>query len=201
MKSNFFIPALTVMAIVTSSLSVVVSPSYAQGRQGFYCDLSTGRPATMYRNSQGQIERWINWDSNFFKGSGYDPVKRCQEVSNRLESYRLSKQLKYVTVGMMNNQRVICTASEKNGRCNELIYTLKPGQDAVKTLYNFLGLREGQAGVPSLSESGEVPYIDVRPRLGDDATVSPNNALPVVPNVSSPQSKPQTPGGRSGDFQ
>ncbi|HBQ98062.1 MAG: hypothetical protein J7524_15590 [Roseofilum sp. Belize BBD 4] len=58
--------------------------------------------------------------------------------------------------------KVICTASQVNGRCEHLIYTLKAGQDPIATLYNFLAWREGQAATPSLFESSQpsAPYID-----------------------------------------
>jgi hypothetical protein len=158
----------------------------------------------MYQNSQGSIERWISWDSNFFTDAGWTPATRCNEVSNRLESYRTAKLLKYVTVGRMNGENVICTASEKNGRCGGLIYTLKPGQDAIRTLYTFFGLREGQAGVPVLSESAEIPYIDVTGRLGRDATAPTPKVQPILrtPAVTTPAVGTQPSSGvRKGDFE
>jgi hypothetical protein len=203
MKTNFT-NVLTLAAIAITSVSLLPSPSEAQRGQGFYCDMSGGSPATMYQNSQGGTEKWISWDSNFFADAGWTPAARCNEVSNRLESFRTAKLLKYVTVGMINGERVICTASEKNGRCSGLIYTLKPSQDAVRTLYNFFGLREGQAGVPVLSESAEIPYIDVSKRLGNDASANtPKVQTPVqTPAVKTPAVKPQTsPGVRKGDFE
>ena len=154
----------------------------APGQRGFFCDTSTGTPTTLYQNSQGSREPWIKWESDVFSGAGYDPVKRCTEVSGRLETYRQNKQLKYITAGIMNRQQVICTASQVNGRCEELIFTLKPNQDAVTTLNKLLAWREGQAGTPSLSESGNIPYIDVSGRLDNEShslTTSPFNAQPV----------------------
>ncbi|MFN9515995.1 MAG: COP23 domain-containing protein [Pseudanabaena sp.] len=199
MKTNFT-NVLTLAAIAITSVSLLPSPSEAQRGQGFYCDFSGVSPATMYQNSQGGIEKWISWDSDFFSDAGWTPAVRCNEVSKRLESFRKSKLLKYVTVGIMNGERVICTASEKNGRCSGLIYTLKPSQDAVITLYNFFGLREGQAGVPVLSESGEIPYIDVSKRLGNDA--SANTPKVQTPAVKTPSVNPKTsPGVRKGDFE
>ncbi len=201
MKTNFVnVLALSVTAI--ASIFLAASPSQAQRGQGFYCDTSGGSPATMYQNSEGGVERWISWDSNFFTDAGWTPATRCREVSNRLESYRTAKLLKYVTVGRMNGENVICTASEKNGRCGGLIYTLKPGQDAIRTLYTFFGLREGQAGVPVLSESAEIPYIDVSGRLGRDAAAT-TKVQPVLrnPAVTTPAVKPQPASGvRKGDF-
>jgi hypothetical protein len=197
MKSEIKRQFLTVLAgaIAISSLALSAKPSQSQSTSGFTCDASSGSPATVYQNRQGAREVWINWVSGHFTESGYDPITRCREVSGRLETYRQNKQLKFVTVGYMNGQRVICTASQVNGRCEGLIYTLKPSQDAVRTLYQFMGLREGQAGAPSLSESGEMPYIDVRPRLGEDGG---NSVAPPAPANNRPapqQPAPQQPSG------
>jgi Circadian oscillating protein COP23 len=188
------IPAVGVAIALGTTVSLH-QPSYAQA-QGFYCDRSTGVPVTVYQNSQGITEPWIKWTSNHFRYSGYDPVTRCQEVSGRLETYRRNKQLKLITVGRMNGQNVVCTASQVNGRCEGLIFTLKRGQDAVKTLTNLLAWREGQAATPSLSESGAAPYIDVSGRLGEDvgSTTQPTTPTNVQPTPSQPSS------GRSGEF-
>lgn len=195
MKLQSLTTVFTAGAIALCTAVSLHQPSYAQA-QGFYCDRSTGVPVTMYQNSQGNIEPWIRWTSNHFKKAGYDPVTRCQEVSGRLETYRRNKQLKFITVGRMNRQSVVCTASQVNGRCEGLIFTLKPREDAVKTLNNLLAWREGQAGAPSLNESGAVPYIDVSERLGEQtdnptSTTKPSNVQPVPSQPSQ---------GRSGEF-
>jgi hypothetical protein len=153
---------------------------------GFTCDNSSGSPTTVYYNRQGGQEPWIRWVSNSFAGAGYDPLTRCREVSNRLETYRSNKQLKYITVGMMNRQPVVCTASQVNGRCEGLIFTLKRGQDAVRTLNNLLAWREGQAATPSLRESGAVPYIDVSARLQDDGNAATTSTRSSVKPAQAP---------------
>ena len=170
MKRQSLTLVLTAGAIALASLSISTQSSYSQpvpGQRGFWCDTSNGEPVTMYQNANGGKEPWIRWSSRAFTGSGYDSLTRCREVSQRLETYRKNEQLKYITVGVMNGQKVVCTASQVNGRCEDLIYTLKPNQDAVQTLNNLLSWREGQAGVSSLYESGEIPYIDVSGRLGE----------------------------------
>lgn len=199
MKRQIERQLLTVLAgaIAIGSLTISAKPSQSQSTSGFMCDASSGSPATVYQNRQGVREVWINWVSDYFRDSGYDPMTRCREVSGRLESFRQNKQLKYVTVGYMNGQRVICTASKVNGRCDGLIYTLKPGQDSIRTLYQFMGLREGQAGASSLSESGDMPYIDARPRLGEEGG---NSVAPPAPANNQPapvnnQPAPQQPTG------
>ncbi|KKD39271.1 MAG: COP23 domain-containing protein [Limnoraphis robusta] len=46
----------------------------APGQRGFFCDTSTGIPTTVYQNSQGGREPWIQWESEAFSGAGYDPL-------------------------------------------------------------------------------------------------------------------------------
>ena len=181
--------ATTVIAII--SMTIFSQPSYGrpsqpgQGESRFWCSSSTGLPVTVYQNPQGAIEPWIEWASDYFSGSGYNPETRCQLVSQRLESYRRNQQLKYITVGVMNNQNVICTAYQINGVCQNLIYTLRPGQDPIGSLYNLLAWRQGQVGMPSADESSQIPYIDVSQKLGqntDDIVqmplFSPSSSLP-----------------------
>lgn len=132
---------------------------------GFLCDTSTGAPMTVYQNAQGFREPWIRWSSNFFSRSGYDPLTRCQLVTQRLENYRRNKQLNYVTVGIVNNQKAICTTSRMNGACEGLIYTLRRDQDPVPALNTFFVWLANQKARPSLYESGTMPYINVQERL------------------------------------
>ncbi|NEP79250.1 MAG: hypothetical protein F6K17_10285 [Okeania sp. SIO3C4] len=183
-----YLKLITASAITLGSFALAIKPSISQlppGQRGFFCDTSEGIPTTIYQNSQGGREPWIKWESNVFKG--YDPLTRCKQVSRRLEIYRVNRQLKYITAGMMNRQKVICTASQVNGRCEGLIFTLKPGQDVIKTLNNFLAWREGQAGTPSMSESAEIPYIDVSKRIEAENTPS------LAPNtqIENPQTSPE----------
>lgn len=177
--------------VMNTGMSYAQSP--AAGQTGFFCDTTSSNiPTTMYQNRQGQWEAWISWQSRHFQGSGYDPLTRCREVSSRLETYRRNKQLRYVTVGRMNGQNVICTASEVNGRCSGLIYTLRPGQDAVRTLYQFFALREGQAGTPTLREStANRPYIDVRERLDEAPEVAAPTPTPLPPTPAPENTSPQ----------
>ncbi|WP_293333966.1 COP23 domain-containing protein [Microcoleus sp. CAWBG58] len=195
--------ALTVgtIAIALSSVSLSAKPAQSQpapGQRGFWCDNSSGVPITMYQNVQGNREPWIRWVSNDFSGAGYDPATRCREVSSRLETFRSNKELKFITVGLMNGQRVVCTASQVNGRCQGLIFTLKPNQDAVKTLNNLLAWREGQAGAPSLSESKDsIPFIDVSGRLGDEGSTIAPVAAPT-PASGQPRVAPAQPSTGAG---
>lgn len=154
---------------ILSNLSVNRNVSLNQPfltKEGFFCDTSRGMPITVFQNSQGIREPWISWTSDFFAISGYDPLTRCQQVTQRLERYRRNKQLNYVTVGLVNHEKAICTTSRENGPCEGLIYTLRKDQDPIPTLYRFFAWLNARRYLPSLNESGSIPYIDVRDRLG-----------------------------------
>lgn len=190
-RSLITLTSLALGSLILSSQASQAQP--APGQRGFWCGNHNGVPATLYQNSQGGRELWINWRSHVFTEAGYDPLTRCQQVSARLENYRQARSLRYVTVGIMNGQRVMCTASQVNGRCENLVYTLRPGQDAVRTLHNFLALREGQLGAPALNESGSIPYIDVGSIL--DADEARATANPTVSPLPAPRQtyQPSTP--------
>ncbi|MEM7595546.1 MAG: COP23 domain-containing protein, partial [Cyanobacteria bacterium P01_A01_bin.83] len=160
-----------------------IDPNSVQS--GFRCDTSGNVPTTMYQSSQGNQEPWIQWVSDHFSGSGWSPDARCQEVSARLETYRKNKKLRYVTLGTVNNQTVICVASKDQGPCEGIIYTLKPGQDGIKALNNLFAWRKGEEGLQSNYESATaIPYIDVGTRLDEPKaelkTTEP--ATPAQPN-------------------
>lgn len=200
MTRRFWTLLATTGAIALSSLILGKEPAQSQAATAFYCGTNAeGLPTTIYRNSEGRTEPWIVWGSNFFADAGFNNQERCQQVSARLETYRRDRQLSYITVGRMNGEDVVCTASPVNGRCDKLIFTLKPGQNSLRTLINLLAWREGQAGAPSLFEStgssSSVPttiiggntVIDVRGRVEAEAVSSPAaapapvNVQPVMP--------------------
>jgi hypothetical protein len=66
----------------------------------------------------------------------------------------------------VNHEKAICTTSRVNGPCEGLIYTLRRDQDPIPTLYRFFAWLNARSDLPSLNESGTLPYIDVRDRLG-----------------------------------
>ena len=153
----------------------VTNPVPTVTQSGFRCDTSGEVPTTMYQSSQGNPEPWIQWVSDHFAGSGWSPDARCQEVSSRLETYRKNKKLRYVTLGTVNNQSVICVASKDQGPCEGIIYTLKPGQNGIEALNNLFAWRKGEEGLQSNYESvTAIPYIDVGVRLDETSTETTN---------------------------
>lgn len=165
---------LGVTALAIASCLTAIVPSglvQAQTQRGFKCDTSSNIPTTVYHNAQGGQEPWIKWVSDHFAGSEWNPLFRCKTVSQRLEEYRRNGQLKYVTLGMQNNQQVICVASYDNGPCEGIVYTLRPGQDGVAALNNLFAWGSGQQNLePSYESSTAIPYINVQERLNENAS-------------------------------
>lgn len=155
---------LAIASIMTTF--VTTNSTQAQTTKGFTCDARTSIPTTIYHNSQGGQEPWIKWVSEHFSESNWTPLSRCQTVSDRLEEYRQNGKLKYVTLGVENNQQIICVASRDNGPCEGIVYTLRPGQDGVAALNNLFAWGSGQQNLDSNYESSEtIPYINVGEKL------------------------------------
>ena len=195
--------------ILASCFSTVALPSLAQtpnpsqnpvptaqpataptsvAQSGFRCDTSGEVPTTMYQSSQGNPEPWIQWVSDHFAGSGWSPDARCQEVSSRLETYRKNKKLRYVTLGTVNNQSVICVATKDKGPCEGIIYTLKPGQDGIQALNNLFAWRKGEEGLQSNYESvTAIPYIDVGTRLDETNSEAVSESTTQVKPAAEPK--------------
>ncbi|MEL6494470.1 MAG: COP23 domain-containing protein [Cyanobacteria bacterium J06623_7] len=171
---------------------VVPAISTPVARSGFSCDTTGENPTTIYQSSQGAPEPWIQWVSDHFSGSGWNPDARCKEVSSRLETYRKNKLLKYVTLGTVNNQSVICVATQDQGPCEGIIYTLKPGQDGIKAINNLFAWRKGEQGLQSNYESvTAIPYIEVGTRLEEAQTEVKVEIEPEQP-AANPSVKPTT---------
>ncbi|WP_017653160.1 COP23 domain-containing protein [Fortiea contorta] len=160
-------------------------PSYAQNST-FYCGVSQGAPATIARTPNGNITV-IRWVSAHFDEAGYDPQRRCEEVSGRFQTYKNNGTLNYITTGIMNSQPVVCVSSTNGGGCNGLLFTLKPRQNASKVVQQLFNVRVGASG--PLNESSERVYIDVNQLLNSSATENNNspNEKPKLPTPGNSQ--------------
>ncbi len=126
----------------------------------FICDSSSDPPSTVVITSSGQRKLIIRWVSDVFTGSGWSPNRRCEEVSNRFTNLNNKSQLKYITTGRINGLPVICTASSKGGACIDLLYTLKPGQNATITLQKLFNIRKDFSSSP-LNETTPRIYLSI----------------------------------------
>lgn len=154
MKANAW-PTILASITLTMGLSFVQSkPTYAQSTT-FACGVSEGKPATIAITPRGNIPIII-WVSNKFTGKGYNPQRRCEEVSPRFQKLYDQGALTFITAGYLNNQPVICATGSSGDLCNSrnLLYTLKRGQDAAKTIQRLNEIRGGAAGPLRENTSG-----------------------------------------------
>jgi len=118
-------------------------------------------PTTFVWTSRGKTAV-VRWKTDFFKGSGFDPKSRCEEVSPRFQEAYNNGSLNLMTNGTMNAQPVICTARETGGDCDTLLMTLRPEDDSLAILNQLKEVFNGRASGP-VSHSSATPqvYIEV----------------------------------------
>jgi Circadian oscillating protein COP23 len=132
----------------------------AASKDYFSCGTSShGIPTTFVSTPHENIPL-IRWVSNHFTHSGYSPQARCQDVSQRFNRYYNQGILNYVTTGYVNNMPVICVASDKGGPCTEVLFTLKPGENATRVIQQLFDVRAGASG--PLYENESRIYIDIK---------------------------------------
>lgn len=184
MKMKCFASILTASAIALSATLAIGQPSRAQNVT-FVCatNSSNGLPTTYAKTPRGDIPV-IRWYSQYFSDSGYTPQQRCQEVSTRFQNLHNQKLLSNITTGIVNGQPVVCAAS--GGGCNSknLLFTLKPGEDAAAVVQKLFDIRAGAAVGPLFESSADED---------NSITIDMNNFLnnaPVEKISDSPSSTP-----------
>jgi len=140
----------------------------AAAATNFSCGSNNGVPATVVSTDDGRSVPLIRWTSNVFDAAGWTPERRCQEVSQRFETYRQQGRLTFITTGRINGLPVICTAPSTSANCDGLLYTLKPGHDPALALRRLLDVRFKARG--PLNESRGRLYVSI------DQLLSPSDA-------------------------
>lgn len=159
--------------IACESSGVQVSDrQYAETiRQEFYCSVSSdGIPTTFVKNTRGTFPV-IRWVSRIFDDAGYVPETRCRQVSSKFQQFQKRGLLNYVTTGRVNNQPVICVSNAQDGPCLGILFTLKPNQNANRTLQQLFDLRANASAGP-LEESNGRLYLDLSQYIEDQGSVS-----------------------------
>jgi hypothetical protein len=170
MLKKLFLASLSVTLF--STLGSVVSPAQSAQAQAikFTCDTSGDVPATVVRIQRGNIAL-IQWKRTI-GGGDFDPITRCNQVSNRFQSFHERKQLRFLTTGRRNGENIICVADERNGPClaDGQLFTLKPGANPRKTLEQLANLSSRARGGPISESTGERLYVDMDKLLEASST-------------------------------
>ncbi|AMW28414.1 COP23 domain-containing protein [Arthrospira platensis] len=138
-------------------------------QQEFFCGRSDDDvPTTFVRNSRGTFPV-IRWVSLVFNQAGYVPQTRCRQVSSKFQEFYERGLLNYVTTGTVNRQPVICVSDAKDGPCLGVLFTLKPNQDARRTIRQLFAL-QANANAGPLEENGSRLYLDFQQYLDQQIT-------------------------------
>lgn len=100
----------------------------------FYCSRSRRGTYITYAETAEKTVVFIDWQRYLRQEPSFRFDQHCQQVSDRLQTYISQGQLNYITVGIMNGERVACAAPRYEGRCQGLLWILRSGEDASRVL-------------------------------------------------------------------
>lgn len=193
MKFQLLAKVLATTLIGLGGAVALQQPSRADDIR-FYCDMSysTGVFTTYYSSpSRGKTRvPVVRWNSQYFSGSGYTPEQRCQEVTGRFQKAANSQALSFVTTGYVNGLPVVCASGR--GGCNNsnILFTLKPREDASLAVQKLFNLSQGKATASPLWESS-TDDNSVSINMNEFLNNTPDEAGVAAPNspaLSSPSS-------------
>jgi hypothetical protein len=159
MKFSAIAPIAAIATATIASFSGNL-PAIARPVQ-FSCVSINNTPTTIARTSQGNVTV-ISWRSSHFSNSGFTPEKRCQIVSERFQTHSNKGTLRFITVGKINGQNVMCVAQRQGAGCRRdgLLLTFEPQDDPYTVIKDLFGVSRG-AGGSSVSRGESKPYINI----------------------------------------
>lgn len=133
------------------SATLFTGSSQAQNLS-FTCAVATDNiPTTYAQTAEGNVPVF-KWKSTYFRPP-YTPMQRCQEVTERMNTFSGRGALDYLTSGRVNNQPAICAGTSCDSRGSNLLITLRPDQNPNQVLQELDANRAG-AGGPSYQLTG-----------------------------------------------
>ena len=96
------------------------------------------------------IVQWTKPMDNY-----WSPEKRCEQVSTQINQAFEAGTLKFITNGKMNGQNVICTATEVNGDCQNLLMTLRSEDKPLEFLSELKDIFNGRNTGPRTHKSND----------------------------------------------
>ncbi len=106
------------------------SPAGALSGTRFSCQIVNGQYTVMYQ-PQTQPGQSYPWAVPSNMGGGWNPTKRCGEISRRLEQYRPDGLIDMQTA-IENGYNTVCVTTQRVSGCR-IVLTVPPGQDATAT--------------------------------------------------------------------
>lgn len=185
-----------VMLVMGATMNL---PSNAQGTRRapgeFFCSSSNGVPATLVQHPQRGEVVFIRWTSDYFDNSGWTPQRRCEEVSARFQSAQQRQILTYIVPDQMNGYGVVCASKDKDGSCEQMLFTLKRGANAQRVIQQIEDVNR-DANADALDQSGRGLERNSR---GEQVLHVPTFLTVTRDNVrrNAPPTQPRNSGGGS----
>ena len=111
-------PAAPTVEIEEVEITVPGTPAHKPDLAGTFACVESAYyhapPTTVFYSPEGALPV-IHWVSDYFDGSGYDPLTRCRAVSGRFQRYYEAGVLNYITTGIVNRLPVICVTDQMGG--------------------------------------------------------------------------------------
>ena len=158
-------------ATIAAAATLVVTGSTAMGQSRsnqtqFICreafdQVTNQRIPTTYAWTERGKTAIVRWTSTLGARGEWTPERRCNEVSPRFQRAYENGSFQYLTNGTMNGQRVICTAREERGSCQDLLLTLRPEDNAMAILRQFNDVLRGRAGA-TIRQSGQEDQVYIQ---------------------------------------
>jgi hypothetical protein len=175
---------VTAGAIALGASVTFTEPGQAQANR-FICQADNDNVPTTYAQTERGNIAVIKWASTHFSGSGYTPMARCQEVTERFNTYNAKGQLEFLSNGRQNSQPVVCAGASCTG--NNLLFTLRPDQNAAQVLDELMANRTNATGASYQAVGG-----------GEITTVDMNEYLRTAPVENTGSSSSGSSGSSSG---
>ena len=120
----------------------------------FTCENYNGEYTVMYQ-PETQPGQYFAWATPRKMGGGWDPIKRCNTIAERLESYR-PDGLTEMRTSSLNGYNILCVTSQADPSCR-IVLTIPPDKDPYQVrnnvFQNLISADSGQrtAGVNTYS--------------------------------------------------
>ena len=130
----------------------------------FSCDTSFNEklnkkvPTTIAWRPNGKIVL-IQWVKDL--GNYWTPQKRCDEFSREINDAHRDGTLKFITSSRDKGDKVICTATEKGGKCKNILMTLRPKDNPLIILNDIKGALDGLS-VSHIEHSSQTSKIYIQ---------------------------------------
>ena len=171
----------------TSTSTTTTTTTTRSGDTRFSCEIVNGEYTVMYY-PESQPNRGYPWAIPGQLGGNWSPQRRCNEITQRFESYRQDGLLEMST-DVQNNYDIICVTTQVDPSNCRILLTVPPGQDPQLTrnliFENLLVADDGQqtqgvytygdegSGTDILNDVGKIVGVD---GLGGGGTASNQNA-------------------------